>query len=86
MAYRLKLKEHPSQSTHRILRELVARCLEHIRPDQPNKPLGIHEARRTLKRTRALLRLMRTGLGDEAFKHRFSSRTPLVRTWGLYPR
>jgi CelD/BcsL family acetyltransferase involved in cellulose biosynthesis len=26
------------------------------------------------------------GLGDEAFKHRFSSRVPLVRTWGLYPR
>jgi CelD/BcsL family acetyltransferase involved in cellulose biosynthesis len=26
------------------------------------------------------------GLGDEAFKHRFASRVPLVRTWGLYPR
>ncbi len=26
------------------------------------------------------------GLGDEAFKHRFASRSQLVRTWGLYPR
>jgi CelD/BcsL family acetyltransferase involved in cellulose biosynthesis len=26
------------------------------------------------------------GLGDETFKHRFASRVPLVRTWGLYPR
>jgi len=26
------------------------------------------------------------GLGDEAFKRRFASRVPLVRTWGLYPR
>jgi len=25
------------------------------------------------------------GLGDEAFKHRFANRIPLVRTWGLYP-
>jgi CelD/BcsL family acetyltransferase involved in cellulose biosynthesis len=25
------------------------------------------------------------GLGDEAFKRRFASRVPLVRTWGLYP-
>lgn len=26
------------------------------------------------------------GIGDEAFKHRFASATPVVRTWGLYRR
>lgn len=25
------------------------------------------------------------GLGDEPFKHRFATRVPRVRTWGLYP-
>jgi CelD/BcsL family acetyltransferase involved in cellulose biosynthesis len=25
------------------------------------------------------------GIGDEAFKRRFATRAPLVRTWGLYP-
>jgi CelD/BcsL family acetyltransferase involved in cellulose biosynthesis len=30
-------------------------------------------------------RIFDFGLGDEAFKHRFASRVPQVRTWGLYP-
>lgn len=67
MSYRLKLKESPSQSVQRILHEQIVRCAATIAADNDDKVGGIHEARRCLKRIRALLRLVRSGLDKETF-------------------
>ncbi len=66
MAYRFKLKEKFSKGVARIGLEQFQRAialLESAPPDQ-----AVHETRKCLKRLRALLRLVRPGIGRHEFK------------------
>lgn len=69
MAYRFKLDESLAKGFRRIAREQISRALSELGPsDVP--PSGVHESRKTMKRLRALLRLVRPQIGDKAFKAR----------------
>lgn len=64
MAYRLKLQEKPAHGVRRILREQTERCLAHLAEDI-DPVAGVHETRKSIKRARALLRLVRPGLDKD---------------------
>ena len=67
MAYRLKLKAHLALEVRRIALEqieIARNCLLHH--DDP--AAAVHDARRSLKRLRAMLRLVRPALGETWFK------------------
>lgn len=64
MAYRFKLKEPGPSGARRILLEQIAVARDELH--QPSDPVtAIHEARKALKRARALLRLI-APVGDQA--------------------
>ncbi len=67
MAYRLKLKEPLVKGVRRIAAEQLANAATRLQADGDPES-GIHEARKSLKRTRALLRLVRPGLGETQFR------------------
>jgi len=67
MAYRLKLKEPLVKGVRRIAAEQLANAAARLQGDSDPES-GIHEARKSLKRTRALLRLVRPGLGETQFR------------------
>jgi len=67
MAYRLKLKEPLAKGVRRIAGEQLGNAAARLRGDG-DPETGVHEARKSLKRTRALLRLIRPGLGDASFR------------------
>jgi CHAD domain-containing protein len=62
MAYRFELDESVERGARRIAVEQIDRALGEVRGDEA---VWVHEARKCLKRTRALLRLVRAGM-DEA--------------------
>jgi CHAD domain-containing protein len=67
MAFRFKLTESFADGFRRIACEQIDRASTQLREDgQP--AVTVHETRKTLKRLRALLRLMRPAVGHEAFK------------------
>lgn len=67
MAYRFKLKEDLRDGVRRIATEQIDRAL--AAPHAGDKRAGwVHDTRKALKRTRALLRCVRDGLGDKAFR------------------
>ncbi|MGE0629818.1 MAG: CHAD domain-containing protein [Hyphomicrobiaceae bacterium] len=65
MAYRFKIGESFNAGLQRVGREQILRALAQYAEDDP--AIGIHETRRCLKRLRALLRLVRPGIGDACF-------------------
>lgn len=67
MAYRLKLKEPLVKGVRRIAGEQLGNAAARLQGDADLQK-GVHEARKSLKRTRALLRLVRPGLGDANFR------------------
>jgi CHAD domain-containing protein len=67
MAYRLKLKEPLVKGVRRIAAEQLANAAARLQGDS-DPASGIHEARKSLKRTRALLRLVRPGLGEQQYR------------------
>ncbi len=67
MAYRLKLKEPLVKGVRRVASEQLANAAARLQGDSDPES-GVHEARKSLKRTRALLRLVRPGLGDAHFR------------------
>jgi CHAD domain-containing protein len=67
MAYRLKLKEPLVKGVRRIAAEQLANAAARLQGDSDPES-GIHEARKSLKRTRALLRLVRPGLGETQYR------------------
>jgi CHAD domain-containing protein len=67
MAYRLKLKEPLVKGVRRIAAEQLANAVARLQGDS-NPESGVHEARKSLKRTRALLRLVRPGLGETQYR------------------
>ncbi len=67
MAYRFKTKESFAKGFRRIVAEQIGAAEQRLSQSTID-PTNVHEARKNLKRTRALLRLMRPALGDELFK------------------
>jgi CHAD domain-containing protein len=67
MAYRLKLKEPLAKGVRRIAGEQLGNAAARLEGGS-NPETSVHEARKSLKRTRALLRLVRPGLGETDFR------------------
>jgi CHAD domain-containing protein len=68
MAYRLKLKEPLGKGVRRIAGEQLDNAVARLQSDS-DLEIGVHEARKGLKRTRALLRLIRPGLTDASYRN-----------------
>lgn len=69
MAYRFKLGERIDAGFVRIGSAQLAVCEQELGAQhEPGTPLAIHETRKALKRTRALLQLARAGLDGPAFR------------------
>lgn len=67
MAYRLKLKEPLGKGVRRIAGEQLDNAAARLQGDS-DLEIVVHEARKGLKRTRALLRLIRPGLSDASYR------------------
>jgi CHAD domain-containing protein len=70
MAYRLKLDEGIQAGIRRIGLEEIDRASQSLATPQQSdgKSTPVHEARKSLKRIRALLRLVRPSLGERVFQ------------------
>jgi len=68
MAYQLKENESLIEGLRRVGQEEQQETLEALTSDNPHK--GVHEARKHLKKLRALIRLVRDELGHEQYKKR----------------
>jgi len=67
MAYRFKLQEPLAQEVRRVALEQIDLAEEKL-TSQDDIPDAIHNARRSLKRLRALIRLVRPAIGDAAYR------------------
>ncbi len=67
MAFRFKLDEPIAENFHRIGLEQIQRARKQLDANVAPET-EIHEARKSIKRIRALLRLAREGLGDRVFR------------------
>ncbi|MFZ4806739.1 MAG: CHAD domain-containing protein [Hyphomicrobiaceae bacterium] len=67
MSFRFKLDEDVEKGARRIALEQIERAETSLTHDDV-PPESIHGVRKSLKRVRALLRLVRSGLGDDVFK------------------
>ena len=71
MSYGLSFEEPPAESVQRVRRdqlEAAAEGLAHGHEDDPVE--AIHDARKRIKKTRALLRLARPGMKQKAYRRR----------------
>ncbi len=70
MAYRLSLRDGVADSVRECARDQLGRAAERLERDRATDPVGaVHGARKNLKKTRALLRLVRSDLGDRTYRH-----------------
>jgi hypothetical protein len=67
MAYRLKLQEPIAEGVRRVGLEQIEMAEAKLASNE-NVPAAIHDARRCLKRLRALLHLVRPGLDEDAYR------------------
>jgi CHAD domain-containing protein len=67
MAFRFKLGEPFEDGCRRIALEQIERAQSQLH-DKSNHAVSVHETRKSLKRLRALLRLIRPAIGEGAFK------------------
>lgn len=67
MAFRFKLGEPFEEGCKRIAREQLERAQSQLR-DIGDQAVAVHETRKSLKRLRALLRLIRPAIGEDTFK------------------
>src|SRR5262249_604552 len=63
MGYRLKESERFSHGIKRIVLEQLDEALDKLKPTVKNKDDAIHDARVSVKKIRAILRLIRNSLG-----------------------
>lgn len=68
MAYRLIRGEGVPAGVRRIAREQLQAAVAHLRSPAGSREEQVHEARKCMKRLRALARLVRTELGKEAYR------------------
>jgi CHAD domain-containing protein len=70
MAYRLEFGEPPEISARRCAIERIEDALGQLDTGRTDDPEGaVHEARKDIKKTRALLRLYRSSLGDATYRN-----------------
>ena len=67
MAFRFKLGEPFDEGCRRIAVEQIERA-QILLQGKGDQAIAVHETRKSLKRLRALLRLIRPAMGEEAFK------------------
>ncbi len=67
MAFRFKLGEPFEEGVRRIAVEQIERAQNELQT-KGDHAVAVHETRKALKRLRALLRLVRPAMGDDAFK------------------
>ena len=67
MSYRLKFDERVDKLWRRIVHEQIDTALA-LLAEGKNVPVAVHETRKSMKRVRALLKLLRTGLSREDYK------------------
>jgi CHAD domain-containing protein len=69
MAFRLPFDRNLDDALRQTAREELAEAIRLLRDDYPERPVtAVHEARKNLKKTRALLRLARPGLETETYR------------------
>jgi len=68
MAYRFKRKESVSGGVARIIDEQVTNAAENLTGANPDINEGVHEARKSFKKARSVLRLARSGLGERLYR------------------
>ena len=68
MSYKFKVSESFAEGLGRIASEQTDRVRACLQPDQ-DVHKGVHEARKSLKRLRALLALYQAGLEEEDYRH-----------------
>jgi len=68
MAYQFEHDESIPKAVRRILREQSRRAVSELRHGHPDIHTGVHSARKSFKRSRSLLRLMRDDLGANLFR------------------
>lgn len=67
MTYRLKLEEPVDKAWRRIAREEIDTAIALLKAGK-DRAVSVHETRKAMKRIRALLKLLRTGLTEEVYK------------------
>lgn len=67
MAFRFKLAEPFEEGVRRIAREQIERAQSQLK-GSGDAVVAVHETRKSLKRLRALVRLVRPALGERAFR------------------
>jgi CHAD domain-containing protein len=68
MAYRLSIADDVPSSARTCVREQLAGAVERLERADEDAVKAVHEARKHLKKTRALLRLVRPALGRKAYR------------------
>src|SRR3954451_21980380 len=69
MAFRLALSESVDKGLRRIVNEEIESAIEHLRKEDDSlQGDGIHEARKSIKKVRAIVRLLMPGLGAAGFR------------------
>ncbi len=68
MAYRLSIADDVPSSVRTCAREQLAGAVERLERADEDPVKAVHEARKHLKKTRALLRLVRPALGKQAYR------------------
>ena len=66
MSTQINLPESVQVNVQRIMQACIDRCRTHLREDAPHE--AIHQTRKQLKKIRALLRLVRYQIGEEAYQ------------------
>lgn len=68
MAYRLSFEDDVAGGVRACAREQLAGAVERLERAEEDPVVAVHEARKHLKKTRALLRLARPALGKRAYR------------------
>jgi CHAD domain-containing protein len=68
MAYRLSIADDPASAVRVCAREQLEGAIDQLSDADADPVVAIHEARKHLKKTRALLRLVRSGLPKRVYR------------------
>ena len=69
MAFRLGFEEHPAAALRRCAREQLEEAIDQLERRRVEDPVGaVHEARKSLKKTRALLRLIQRDIPKGSYR------------------
>jgi len=80
MAFQLKANEHTGAGVYRILAELVDDALNDLTEAPEGVDKGVHNARKRMKRVRAVLRLVRDTIGKKAYRRENVAYRDIART------